>query len=85
MMLQLHPTHHPNEEPVHKTMHAYADTLHVTQRGANLITTMLQDNLMLEGQNSSKLEDWLIGIGTAADILTENHTHPAEAKSCGIT
>ena len=33
MMLQLHPTPQPNEEPMHKTMQAYTDILHATQRG----------------------------------------------------
>ena len=36
MMLQPHPTPQPNEEPMHKTMQAYTDTLHATQREANL-------------------------------------------------
>ena len=32
MKLQLHPAPHPNEEPIHKTMQAYMDTLYATQR-----------------------------------------------------
>ena len=43
MMHQPHPAHQPNEEPVHKTMQAYTDTLCTTQREANLTMTMLQD------------------------------------------
>ena len=39
MMLQ--PTSKPSEEPVHKTMYAYMDTLHATHRESNLTITML--------------------------------------------
>ena len=39
MMLQLVPQ--SSEEPVHKNMQVYTDTLHTTQRESNLTTTML--------------------------------------------
>ena len=39
MMLQ--PTIQSSKETVHKTMQAYMDTLHATQRESNLTTTML--------------------------------------------
>ena len=61
------------------------DTLCTTQRESNLTTTMLQDIPTFEWQDSSKLEDWFMDIEIAADILTENHTCLAEAKSCGLT
>ena len=32
MILQLHSALQPNEEPVHKTMQAYTDTLHASER-----------------------------------------------------
>ena len=73
------------EEAVHKTMQAYTDTLHATQRKSNLTTTMLQDIPTFDSQDSSKLEDWFMNIETTADILTENHTCLAEAKSCALT
>ena len=62
----------------------HMDTLYATQRESNLTTTMLQDIPTFDGQDS-KLEDWLIDIETAGDILTESHTHLAKAESCGLT
>ena len=46
-----------SEEPVHKTMQAYTDTLCATERESNLTTNMLQDIPTFDGQDSSKLED----------------------------
>ena len=66
-------------------MQAYMDTLHATQREANLIMTMLQDILTFDKQDSSKQVDWLMDIETTADILTESYTCLAEAKSHGLT
>ena len=40
---------------------------------------------MFDGQDYSKLEDWLTDLETTTDISTENHTHLAEAKSHGLT
>ena len=85
IMLQQHPTLLPNEEPMHKTMQAYTDTLHATQTEANLTMTLLQDISTFDGQDSSKLEDWFMDIETATDILTENCTCLAEAKSHSLT
>ena len=61
------------------------DNLYTTHREANLTMTMLQDVPTFDGQDSSKLEDWYIDIETSTDMLTESHTHLAEAKSCGLT
>ena len=85
LTLQLHSVPQPNEEPVHKTMQVYTDTMHATQRELNLTTTMLLDIPTFDGQDFSKLEDWFMDIETATDILTENHTCLAETKSCGLT
>ena len=46
---------------------------------------MLQDILSFDGQDSSRLEDWIKDIETATDILTESCTFLAEAKSCTLT
>ena len=80
-MFQLHPVPQPIEEPIHKTMQAYTDTLHTTQREANLTMTMLQDIPTFDGQDSSKLEYWFIDREISTDILTESHTQLAESKS----
>ena len=85
MMLQLHSSLQPNEEPVNKTLQAYMDTLHAAQIEANLTTTMPKNIPTFEGEDSSKLEVWLTDIETTADILTESCTHLAEAKSHDLT
>ena len=54
-------------------------------RESNLTMTMLQDIPTCDGQDSSKLEDWLMDIETTTDILTENHTCLAKTKSHGLT
>ena len=66
-------------------MQAYMDTLHATQSESNLSTTMLKDIPTFDCQDSWKLEDWLMDIEIAADILTESHTCLAEAKSHGLS
>ena len=60
-------------------------TLHATQRKTNFTMTMLQNIPKFNGQDSLKLEDWFMDIETTVDILTESHTHLAEAKSCSLT
>ena len=85
MTLQPNPAPQPNEEPVYKGMQAYTDTLCTTQREANLTITMLQDIPTFNGQDSSQVEDWFMDIETTTEILTESHTHLAEAKSYGLT
>ena len=47
--------------------------------------TLLQDIPMFNGQDSLKLEDWLMDLETTTDILTESHTHLVEAKSDSLT
>ena len=71
LTMVLQPAPQSSEEPVHKTMEAYMDTLCTTQRESNLSTTMIQDIPTFDGQDSSHLEDWFIDIETIADILTE--------------
>ena len=83
--MALQPTPQSSEEPVHKTMQVYTDTLCATKMESNLTTTMLQDIPTFGGQDSSKLEDWSMDIETATDIPTESHTCLAEIKSCGLT
>ena len=85
MTLQPHPALQPNEEPVHTTMQAYMDTLHTTQREANLTTSLLQDVPTFNGQDSSWLEDWLMDLETVPVILTESSTCLAKAKSHSLT
>ena len=52
LTMTLQPAPKSRKEPVHKTMQAYTDTLHTTQRESNLTTTMLQDIPTFDGQDS---------------------------------
>ena len=73
--MALKPALQSSEEPVHKTMQVYTDTLCTRLGESNLTMTMLQDIPTFDGQDSSKLEDWFMDIETATDILTNSHTH----------
>ena len=70
---------------MHKTMQAYTDTMHATQRESNLTTIMIQDIPTFDGQDSLKLEDWFMDIETTADILAGSCTCLAKAKSHSLT
>ena len=83
--MALQPVPQPTEEPVHKTMQAYMDTLCTTQRESNLTTTMLHDIPTFHWQDSLKLEDWFMDLETTADILTESHSCLAKGKPHGLT
>ena len=85
MMLQPHPSPQPNEDPVHTTMQTYTDTLHATERETNLTTSLLQDIHTFNGQDSLKLEDWLMDLETMNGILTESLTSLTEVKSQDLT
>ena len=82
--MALQPALQSSKESVHKTMQAYTDTLHATQRESNLTIAMLQDIPTFDGKDSSKLGDWFMDIETTAGILTESHTCLAVAKSHGL-
>ena len=47
----------------------------------NLTMSLLQDSTMFDGEDTSKLEDWLGDIKTAVDILNESCAYLAKAKS----
>ena len=69
---------------MYTTMQAYTDTLHATQREANLTISLLQDIPIFDRQDSSKLQDWLTDLETTTHILIESHTCLGEAKSYGL-
>ena len=45
---------------------------------------MLQDIIILNGNDSSQLEDWLTDIKTASDLTGKSRTKLAQAKSKGL-
>ena len=81
LTLQLHPTPRPLEEPLHTAMQKCTDTLYTTQWQTNLTTSLLQDTSTFDGQDSTKLEDWLTNLKMASDILKESSACLAETKS----
>ena len=80
-MLHPCPTDRPVDEPIHTAMKQYTDTLCAKQWQTNFMTSLLQDITMFDGQDTSKLKDWLSNIETTADILRESHLYLAKAMS----
>ena len=69
---------------MHTAIKQYMDTLCTTQWQTSH-NVPLQDISTFDGQNTSKLEDWLGDIETAADILKQSHACLVEAKLWGLT
>ena len=65
-------------------MQQYTDTLYITQMQMNLTISLLQDIHTFDGQDTTKFEDWLSDIETAAGILKESHACLAKPKSHGL-
>ena len=63
----------------------YTNTLCSAQKQTNLPNSLLQDISVFSGHDATQLEDWLVGIETAADLTAESRTKLAQAKSKGLT
>ena len=50
----------------------------------SLDSSLLQDIPILNGQDSSQLEDWLTDIETASELTGESRTKLAQTKSKGL-
>ena len=66
--------------PIENVLDRYTETLCMAQKK----TSLLQDIPILNGQDSSQLEDWLTDIETAAELTNESRTKLAQAKSRGL-
>ena len=55
------------------------------QKQSNLTNSLLQDIPVFNEHNSTKLEDWLTDIETAADLTNESKARLAKAKSRVLT
>ena len=62
----------------------YTETLCTAQKKTSLESSLLQDIPLLNGQDSSQLEDWLTNIETASELAGESRTKLAQAKSRGL-
>ena len=68
-------------EPIGEVLNKYTNTLCNAQKKTSLESSLLQDITILNGNDSSQLEDCLTDIETASDLTGENRTKLAQAKS----
>ena len=81
---QLAITLHPPTEPIGGVLNKYTNTLCTTQKKKSLESSLLQDIPILNGNDSSQLEDWLTDIETASELTGKIRTKLAQAKSKGL-
>ena len=74
----------PSTEPIGEVLTKYTDTLCNAQKKTSLESSLLQDIPILNGNDSSQLEDWLTDIETASELMGESRTKLAQAKSRGL-
>ena len=60
--------------PLKNVLDRYTETLCMAQKKTSLENTLLQDIPILNGQDSSQLEDWLTDIESAAELTNESRT-----------
>ena len=74
----------PPTEPIGEVLNKYTNTLCNAQKKMSLENSLLQDIPILNGNDSSQLEDWLTDIETASDLTGESGTKLPQAKSRGL-
>ena len=57
--------------PIENVLARYTETLCTAQKKTSLESFLLQDIPILNGQDSSQLEDWLTNIETASELKVE--------------
>ena len=75
---------HCQNTPIENVLDRYTETLCTAQKKTSLESSLLQDIPILNGQDSSQLEDWLTDIETASELTGESRTKLAQAKSRGL-
>ena len=81
---QLAITLHTPAEPIGEVLNKYTNTLCTTQQKTSLKSSLLQDIPILNGNDSSQLEDWLTDIETASELTGKSRTKLAQTKSKGL-
>ena len=71
-------------EPIGEVLNKYTNTLCNPQKKMSLESSLLQDITVLDGNDSSQLEDWLTDIETASDLTGESRTKLAQEKLKGF-
>ena len=61
-------------EPIGEVLNKYTNTLCNAQKKTSLESSLLQDIMVLDGNDSSQLEDWLTDIETVSDLTGESRT-----------
>ena len=56
------------DTPIENVLDRYTETLCTAQKKTSLESSLLQDIPILNGQDSSQLEDWLMAIETASEL-----------------
>ena len=77
-------TLHCPDTPIENVLDRYTKTLCTAQKKTSLESSLLQDIPILNGQDSSQLEDWLTDIETASELTGKSRTKLAQAKSRGL-
>ena len=77
-------TLHHLDTPIENVLDRYTETLCTAQKKTSLGSSLLQDIPILNGQDSSQLEDWLTDIETASELTNESITKLAQVKSRGL-
>ena len=77
-------TLHCQNTPLENVLDRYTETLCTAQKKTSLESSLLQDIPILNGQDSSQLEDWLTDIETASELTGEGRTKLAQAKCDGL-
>ena len=75
---------HHQDTPIENVLDRYTETLCTAQKKTSLESSLLQDIPILNGQDSSQLEDWLTDIETASELTNKSRTKLAQAKSRGL-
>ena len=75
---------HHQKTPIENVLDRYTETLCTAQKKTSLESSLLQDIPILNGQDSSQLEDWLTDIETASELTRKSRTKLAQAKSRGL-
>ena len=77
-------TLHLSDTPIENVLDKYTETLCTAQKKTSLESSLLQDIPILNGQDSSQLEDWLTDIETASELTGKSRTKLAQVKSRGL-
>ena len=86
LLIAIHQPHPPAPaEPLREVIQQYTYTLCTIQKQSNLKNSLLQDILVFNEHDSTKLEDWLTDIEMAVDLTSEIRARLAKVKSRSLT